>query len=115
MRPLIGDRADLGFGIADVAQVAERDLGQAVAGRADLAIDLEAALELLPVEAAERPFEREAHVVARREMVSRLGRLLGRTGDIAVGAVAESPQHDEGEDEPDEDAQTANHLSYVPL
>ena len=42
-----GDLLDLGLVVAEPLQVAERDQLEAVAGRADLRIDLEAALQLL--------------------------------------------------------------------
>ncbi len=45
--PLVGDRLHLGLVVAERFEVAERDQAQAVAGRADFLVDLEAALKLL--------------------------------------------------------------------
>ena len=58
--PVGRDLLDLGLVVAEPLQVAERDQLQAVAGRADLRIDLEAALQLGLVELAERPVAGEA-------------------------------------------------------
>ncbi len=71
-RFLVDDRELLGIGPhlvlrqvwpAFVGKRADRDVFQPVAGRADLGIDLQPALQLVFVEGAERPLEREGHVL----------------------------------------------------
>ena len=71
-RLLLGEARAAGIG-----EVAERQELEAVAGGADLAIDLEAALELLRVVHAERPGERPA-LPRRRLLLLRHGRAPDR-------------------------------------
>src|SRR3546814_10932946 len=53
-----GDRLDLVVGVAEVAEIAVGDVLQAMTGRADVLVDLEATLQLGPVEGSEVPAER---------------------------------------------------------
>ena len=55
-------------------EVAEGDVAQAVAGGADLPVDLEAALELRPVEVAERPLEAPLELRRDRGLAGSEGR-----------------------------------------
>src|SRR4029079_17204988 len=57
--PLVGDRLDLRLAVAELVKVIEGDVRQAVAGRADLLVNLEATLKLLLVEPAEGAVARQ--------------------------------------------------------
>src|SRR5204862_143096 len=78
-RPRIGDRAQLGFRIAGLAQVTESEVVQGVGGGAGLLEDREAALELLRVLAPERDAERMG-AVARFLVEAMLGGRCRRVG-----------------------------------
>src|SRR5262249_41709627 len=72
-----------------LAEVAKRQLGEAVAGLTHVVIDLEAALELAAIELSERARERPR--VARRLHVGMLlGRGRPRSDDDGNGAKPES-------------------------
>lgn len=73
---LLGVGPHLILGKLRAALVAERPDGyvfQAVAGRTDLGIDLQPALELQRIETAERAFEGEVHVLDMGLATRRLG------------------------------------------
>jgi hypothetical protein len=86
------DRLHLGLGITEPGQVAERDEVEAVTDRADLLVNLEAALELAAVELAERAGERP--LVARRH---RLIVFAGGVGRGDRGKARDGACEDEGE------------------
>ena len=82
-------------------QVAERDQAQAVAGRADFLVDLEAALQLLPVELAERAVGREVQLLRLAwNSCSAVG--AGGAWTNADQVDHRSDQQDAGEAQPDE-------------
>jgi hypothetical protein len=96
---LRGDRAHLGLGIADVLEVAVGDVAQAVAAGAHFLVDLEAALELLAVELAERAGEAPpAFGPVRMLVIFELRRLLGLArGDPGSEAADEGDGADQNE------------------
>src|SRR5829696_2703614 len=71
------------LGASGLRQVAEGDALDAVAGLADLAVDLEAALELRPIEGAERALEAPFELRRHRRLAGgvRRGREAERRGD----------------------------------
>ena len=103
-RPLIGDRANLRFGIAKLAQVAERDELQAVAGGTDFAINLEPALKLLAIKTAEGAVERIGDV-ARLEVEAMLDRNGRRLLDVGDRAPQQRPGYTGDEAQADKEAQ----------
>ena len=74
------------------AQVAEGDVAQAVAGGADLPVDLEAALELGPVEVAERPLEAPLELRRDRGLAGSEGR--SREAEKGGGDEKSTLHHD---------------------
>ena len=91
--PAGGFGLNLFLGIAEVRQIAEGDVVQAVAGRTDFLVDLVPTLQLRDVPGAQRPVEREAAfgpVRFQMELVlCRMQRLFGEKG---VGTEAEREQ-----------------------
>src|SRR5207253_1502923 len=97
--------------IAEVVEIAERDVLQAVAVRADLLEDEQAALQLplIVTEPAERSVGPEMHVVARMLVEARLHGRLRRILQILDHAPEQRPGGDSAEAETDQDAENANH------
>ena len=93
-RDLVAGRDRLGLrlgeaGTARLVQIVEGDVVEAVAGRADFLIDLEAALQRAAVVGAERPVEGEVHVLGRQP------RGVERAGAGAAGQKAAKPGREE--------------------
>jgi hypothetical protein len=93
---LVGDRLDFRLFVTERMQIAERHQAQPVAGRADFLVDLEAALELLLVEFAERAVAGESKRL-RLTVKLMLGGRFGRLLEIAHRADDERQQQDSGE------------------
>src|SRR6185295_8338025 len=111
--PVRRDLLDLRLIVAEPLEVAERDQVQAVTGRADFRIDLEAALQLALVELAEGP------VAGQREMPGLLVPLVRREWrrrvvEIGREIAEQRDQQDEREDGADE-AENETHLLVRPL
>ena len=84
-----------------------------MAGRADFRIDLEAALQLLVVELAERPVAGETQVLGLAvELFAR--RLAGGLAEVGRDAAEQRDQQDDGEDGADE-AEDETHVLACPL
>ena len=73
-----------------------------MAGRTDLLIDLEAALELPPVIFAERPFEREGHFLGGQVELMFHG-LGGGLAHISDDTPEQRPQQDADKAETDQE------------
>ena len=99
-----GEGFDLTLVVTDLLEVAEGHVLQAVTGRADFVVNLEAALELLDVPLAERAVEGERDI-ARLFVRQVTGRLFGHRG---IGAEHERIERDECEAEPDENGDEAD-------
>jgi hypothetical protein len=80
----------------------------AVAGRTDLLVHLVAALDLLPVELAERPVGREMQSLGLA-MIFMLGGRLRRRLDEADQVHHQADQEDAGETQPDEKSNDTDH------
>ncbi len=84
-RILRGQRFDLRLRIAEVLQRAERDQVHRVAGRADLLVDFQPALQLRPVVAAQRTGERPRFLL---RLLDREMRRLGLVVSLFLGNSA---------------------------
>jgi hypothetical protein len=112
--PLGSQGLDLRFTVAELLEVAEGDLAQRVARRADFLVDLVAALELLLVPMAEQPVAGEVQLLRILvELV--LGRRLDE-GSLArqrregrADAFSQRPQHHNGEKQACEDSDDTDH------
>src|SRR5690606_19456274 len=89
-----------GFAVAELRQIAQRNVVERVTGRAGLLVDLVTALELLQVPFTESPVVREVHVLGMFVELM-LGGFLDQVAlpDHRCGAPAEGPHHREGEGE----------------
>src|SRR5690606_11890540 len=94
------DRLHFSIGIAKRGKIAERDMLKPVAGGADFLVYLEAALELLAIELAERTSEREAHV-PRVQVELVLSRRRDGLRRRRNGAQYKGPGQGYGKEQPD--------------
>ena len=106
--PLIGNRLNLGLGIADLGQIAERHILQAVAGRADLLEHLKAALQLPVVVFAEEAVRRQPNILGM-QVEDVLGRFRRRLLDRGLGGAEERDREHEDEGRADEGCDNARH------
>ena len=111
--PVGGDLFDLRLVVADPLEVAERHQLQAVAGRADLRIDLKSTLQLAVVELAERSIAGQRQV-PRPEVELFRGERRGRVAEIGCKPRDQRDRQDEREVRADE-TQDETHRCACPF